>query len=235
MPTAAQLLAPLRSRQQQLTGLRGLARVTYKDSEEKGTARQAVAVVAPDHVRVEIFSPIGIAALVTTDGQRLAAYFPKEKTIYRGVASADNASRFLRIMLSAGDISRLLLGLPFSIPEEENSVVRFEADHDWYVLSVPVEGGGSQTLTFDARKRHLLRWEEQNREGTVLARMSLAEYRVVQGQEFPFEIILTDLRGDQEAGVYYERVEINPTLADTLFTLAPIAGVQEVDLDAPPP
>ena len=235
VPAAEQLLAPLRARQQQLTSLRGLARVTYKDSEEKGTARQAVAVVAPDHFRVELFSPIGIAALVTTDGQRLAAYFPKEKTIYRGAANAENAARFLRIMLSAGDIASLLLGLPFSIPHEENSTVRFEADHNWYVLSVPEEGGSSQTLIFDAQKRHLLKWEALSSDGSVLARMALAEYRAVQGQEFPFEIILTDLQGGQEAGIYYERVEINPTLTDTLFTLAPISGVQEVDLDASPP
>lgn len=231
IPTAAQLLAPLRLRQQQLTSLRGLTRVTYKDREEKGTARQAVAVVAPDRTRVELFSPIGIAALVTTNGQRLSAYFPKEKTIYRGAASAENAARFLRIMLSASDIASLLFGLPLSTPQEENSNVRFDADRDWYVLSVPDEGGNSQTLTFDAKKRHLLRWETLNSDGTVSARMSLADYRIVQGHEFPFEIVLTDFQGGQEVGIYYERVEMNPVLADTLFSLASITGVQEVDLD----
>lgn len=235
LPTAEQLLAPLRMRRQQLTSLRGLARVTYKDNEEKGTARQAVAVTAPDHLRVELFSPIGIAALVTTDGQRLAAYFPKEKTIYRGTASAENAARFLRIALSANEIASLLLGLPLSMPLEEKSIVRFDADHDWYVLSIPDGDGGSQTFTFDAQKKHLLKWEALNDEGTVLARMAMADYRPVHGHEFPFEIVLTDLRGGQEAGIYYERVEVSPTLADSLFTLAPITGVQEVDLDAPVP
>jgi outer membrane lipoprotein-sorting protein len=235
VPTAAQLLAPLRSRQQQLTSLRGLTRVTYRDSEEKGTARQAVAVLTPDHIRVELFSPIGIAALVTTDGRRLSAYFPKEKTIYRGVASAENTARFLRIMLSSSDITHLLLGLPLSIPHEESGSVRLDTDRDWYVLSVPEEGGSSQTLAFDARTRRLLRWEALNSDGVVSARMELADYRVVQGQEFPFEIVLTDFQGGQEAGIYYERVEINPTLADTLFSLAPIAGVQEVDLDTSAP
>jgi outer membrane lipoprotein-sorting protein len=233
VPTAVELLAPLRSRQQQVTSLRGLARVTYKDNQEKGTVRQAVAVATPDHFRIELFSPIGIAALVTTDGQRLAAFFPKEKTIYRGTANAENAARFLRVMLSAGDIARLLLGLPFSIPPEENAIVRLDVDRDWYVLSIPDEGGSSQTLTFDARKRHLLKWEAVNGDGSVTARMALAEYRTVQGQEFPFEIVLTDLQGGQEAGIYYERVEVNPTLADSLFMLAPITGVQEVDLDTP--
>lgn len=235
LPTAEQLLTPLRARRQQLTSLRGLARVTYKDSEGKGTARQAVAVVAPDHLRVELFSPVGIAALITTDGQRLAAYFPKEKTVYRGAASAENAARFLRITLSANEIASLLLGLPLSIPAVEKSAVRLDVDHGWYVLSTANAGGGSQRLTFDAQKRHLLKWEALDDEGTVLARMAMADYRVVQGYEFPFEIVLTDLRGGQEAGIYYERVEVDPPLADSLFTLVPITGVQEVDLDAPAP
>ena len=235
VPTAEQLLAPLRNRQQQTKSVRGLARVTYKDSEEKGSARQAVAVLAPDHFRVELFSPIGIAALVTTDGQQLAAYFPKEKTIYRGAASAENAGRFLRIILSVSDISSLLLGLPFSLPDEASSTVRRDTEHDWYVLSAPIDGENRQTLLFDTRKHRLLKWEVQNTAGAVLARMALAEYRTVQGQEFPYAIELTDMQGGQEAGIYYEQVELNPVLADTLFTLKPITGVQEVNLDTSSP
>jgi hypothetical protein len=192
-----------------------------------------VAVATPDHFRVELFSPIGIAALVTTDGQRLAAFFPKEKTIYRGTANAENAARFLRVMLSAGDIARLLLGLPFSIPPEENAVVRLDGDRDWYVLSFPFLFPMKEGAVRHSHLMHLLKWEAVNGDGSVTARMALAEYRTVQGQEFPFEIVLTDLRGGQEAGIYYERVEVNPTLADSLFMLAPITGVQEVDLDTP--
>ena len=66
---------PLTARRTHITSLRGLARIVYKDTAEKGTARQAVAVTAPDHFRLELFSPVGIAALVTTDGQQLAAPF----------------------------------------------------------------------------------------------------------------------------------------------------------------
>jgi outer membrane lipoprotein-sorting protein len=235
IPTAQQLLASVQARQQQTKSVRGLARVTYKDSEEKGSARQAVAVSAPDHFRVELFSPIGIAALVTTDGQQLAAYFPKEKTIYRGAASAEHAGRFLRIVLSVSDISSLLLGLPFSLPNEQDSTVRRDTEHDWYVLSAPINDENRQTLVFDTRKHQLLKWEVQNPEGTVLARMELADYRTVQGQEFPHEILLTDIQGGQEAGIYYEQVELNPVLTDTLFTLKPITGVQEENLDASSP
>ncbi|MGE0824102.1 MAG: hypothetical protein AB7P18_18505, partial [Candidatus Binatia bacterium] len=76
------------------------------------------------------------------------------------------------------------------------------------------------------------RWAVQDKDGRTLARMHLSDYRVIQKQEFPFEIILSDLQGGQEARVYYEQVEIFPSLPDTLFTLTPIVGVQEIDLDA---
>ena len=63
--------------------------------------------------------------------------------------------------------------------------------------------------------------------------MTLADYRAVQGQEFPFEIALVDLQGNQEATISYEQVELNRPLPPTLFTLAAIAGVQEANLYAP--
>ncbi|MGE4095613.1 MAG: DUF4292 domain-containing protein [Candidatus Binatia bacterium] len=232
LPTVEELLAPLRNRQQQIPALRGLARVAYTDKEEKGTARQAVAVRSPDHFRIELFSPIGIAALVATDGEHLAAYFPQEKTIYRGEASAVNAARFLQIMLSAKNITQLLLGLPLSFPYANQGEVMWNADRDEYRLSSSLYGGQKQILSFDSRHRRLQRWEVQDKDGRTLARMNLSDYRVIQKQEFPFEIILSDLQGGQEARVYYEQVEIFPSLPDTLFTLTPIVGVQEIDLDA---
>jgi outer membrane lipoprotein-sorting protein len=225
----------LRTRQSQTRSVRGLARITYKDSEEKGSARQAVAVSAPDHFRIELFSPIGIAALVTTDGQQLSAYFPKEKMIYRGSASAENIGRFLRIMLSVSDISSLLLGLPFSLPNAENSTVHRDAENDRYVLTAPINDENRQILMFDTHNYQLRKWEVQSPKGTVLARMVLGEYRAIQGHEFPCAIELTDLQGGQEAGIYYEQVELNPALADTLFTLNPITGVQEENLDVASP
>jgi hypothetical protein len=210
-----------------------LARIVYKDNAQKGTARQAVAVTAPDRFRLELFSPVGIAALVTTDGQRLAAYLPQEKTIYRGAASPLNAARFLRVMLSATQVASLLLGLPLLPWDADEGTVRFDSESGLYELTVPMPGGGAQHFVFEGKLRRFVRWEVQNTDGHPLARMTLADYRAVQGQEFPFEIALVDLQGNQEATIYYEQVELNPPLPPTLFTLAAIVGVQEANLDAP--
>jgi hypothetical protein len=205
----------------------------YKDAAQKGTARQAVAVTAPDRFRLELFSPVGIAALVTTDGQRLAAYLPQEKTIYRGAASPLNAARFLRVLLSATQVASLLLGLPLLPWDTDEGAVRFDPESGLYELTVPTPGGGTQHFVFEQKLRRLVSWEVQNADGHPLARMTLADYRAVQGQDFPFEIALADLQGNQEATIYYEQVELNPALPPTLFTLAAIAGVQEANLDAP--
>jgi hypothetical protein len=223
---------PLTARRAHITGLRGLARIVYKDTAEKGTARQAVAVTVPDHFRLELFSPVGIAALVTTDGQQLAAYLPQEKMIYRGAATPRNAARFLRIMLSASQITSLLLGLPLLSLDGDGGTVRLDTESARYELTVPLPEGGTQHFVCDQKMRRLLSWEVQTTEGHPLARMTIADYRTVQGQEFPFEIALVDLQGNQEATIYYEQLELNPTLPPTLFTLDAIAGVQETNLDA---
>jgi hypothetical protein len=156
---------------------------------------------------------------------------PQEKILYRGAATPLNAARFLRIMLSASQVTSLLLGLPLLPLEGGGGTVRLDTESARYELTVSMPGGGTQHFVCDQKTRRLLSWEVQTTEGRPLARMTLADYRTVQGQEFPFEIVLVDLQGNQEATIYYEQLELNPTLPPTLFTLAAIAGVQEANLD----
>jgi hypothetical protein len=205
--------------------------VVYADPQDKGTAKQAVAVSVPDRFRLELFSPIGIASLIACDGQVLAAYFPKEKTIYRGEATPSNVARFTRVMLSPRDVVGVLLGLPAPPQYQEARPVTFDTDRGWYRLVLTLPEGGAQVWWFDPRTLLLTRWEVLGDNDTVMARISLADYRAVNGQNFPFEIVLSDTSSQQEVSIYYEKVELNPSLLDTLFTLASLNGVQEFNLD----
>jgi len=162
----------------------------------------------------------------------LATYFPKEKTIYRGAATPLNVARFTRVMLSPRDVVGVLLGLPAPPPYQEARPVTFDTDRGWYRLVLTLPEGAAQVWEFDARTLLLTRWEVLGDNDSVVARMSLADYRAVDGQNFPFEIVLSDLSNKQEVSIYYEKVELNPSLPDTLFTLAPLNGVQEIDIDA---
>ncbi|MGH7965656.1 MAG: DUF4292 domain-containing protein [Candidatus Binatia bacterium] len=231
LPAAQQLLATLATRRQALTSLRGLAQLVYADSQDKGKAKQAVAVAAPNHFRLELFSLLGIVSLFTGDGHTLAAYFPKDKVIYRGAATPLNIARFLRVTLADHQIASLLLGLPILPLEGTTGTVRVDTDKGWYRLDLPLPGGGVQVLWFDPQTTLLRRWELLDGNGTTVAYMSLADYREVSGQQFPFEIVLSDIQGQQQASILYEKVELNPSLPPSLFTLAPLSGVQEIDID----
>jgi len=235
LPSAEELLGPFKARQQYLTGLRGLARVTYQDTQERASANQAIAIAAPDRFRLELFSVLSVAAIQTCDGQMLAAYFPRDNVIYRGAASPLNIARFTRLMLSAREIIRLLLGFPlFSVEgaSGETNTVRLDAHSGTYRLDLPKSDGSVAALWFDTHTKHLRRWAIIAADGSTQTQGQLADYRQVQGVSFPFSITLSDAHGAQQVSLVYKNVELSPALPDSLFRLTPPSGVQEIDIDA---
>jgi outer membrane lipoprotein-sorting protein len=232
LPSAQQLFAGLETRRQALTGLRGLARVTYADAQDKGTAKQAVAISTPDRFRMELFSPIGIASLSVCDGHTLAAYFPTDKTLYRGAATPLNVARFTRVLLSPREVVSVLFGLP-PLPQQKDALsVNVDEEQGWYRCHLSLSDGSAQVWWFEPNTLLLRRWAVTANNGAILAYMNLADYRNINGQAFPFEIVLSDKQNQQEASIHYEQIELNPSLSDALFMLAPINGVREIDVDA---
>ncbi len=228
----SQLLSSLAAQRQGVTSLRGLARVVYTAPQEKGTSRQAIAVATPDQFRLELFSPVGMVLLTACDGQVLAAYNPQEKILYRGAATPVNIARFIRIPLTARDITSLLLGLPVLPARAQVRSAQTDPETGEPQLTVVSMQHEIHTLWFNRQQLWLTRWEVRAPDGTLLAQMIFADYRKVDGHYFPFEIVLSDAQNKQEASIHYERVELNQPLPDSLFTLGPIPGVQEVDVDA---
>lgn len=232
LPPAQDLLQTLESRRQAITSLRGLARVVYKDSQEKGTAKQAIAVAEPDRFRWEFFSPIGVAALVTSNGKMLSTYFPNEKVLYRGGATAENVARFTRVALSPREIVGLLLSVPVLPTLDHTCIVRMDASQGWYHLYCQGVNEDGVALWFEPQPLRLRRVELYAGNGQATKRLDLADYRPVGGLTFPFEVALSDFQSHQQASIFYERVELNAHPADSIFTLASISGVREIDADA---
>ena len=234
LPSAQELLAPLIVRQQTITSLRGLTKVSYRDSQESGSATQAVAITSPDRFRLELFSLLGVAAIHTCDGQRLAAYFPRDKVLYRGVASPLNIARFTQILLSAREITRLLLGFPPFLVEATTAPVHREPAGAFRIDFSHDDGSHTQ-LWFDPRTRQVSRWAIKDGTGTLQAQGELSDYRRVQDTFFPFAITLSDAQGAQQVSLTYKDVSINPTnppLSASLFQLTRPKGVKEINVDA---
>ena len=231
LPSAQALLAPLAARQQVITGLRGLAKVSYQDTHERGSATQAVALATPDRFRLELFSLLGVTAIHTCDGQRLAAYFPRDNVLYRGVASPSNIARLTQVLLSAREITRVLLGFPPFLVEGAVTPVRREPTGT-YRVDLPRTDGSSAILWFDSDTRRVTAWAVRDTAGTLQAQGELGDYRQVQGVFFPFAINLSDAQGAQQVSLTYKEVSVGPVLSASLFRLDAPAGVQEIDIDA---
>lgn len=228
LPSAQELLSSLAARRQTLTSLRGLARVTYAGPHGKGTARQAVAVATPDRFRFDLFSPVGLVATTTCNGQVLSAYFSQENVVYRGQADPFTIARFTRVLLSAQEISALLLGSPLLPVSGVTPSVSVDAERNWYRLELSFSQAGSQRLWFEPKTQQLRQWERWTDEKQMAAQVHFAMYKKIQQHSFPFEIRLSDIHGGQEVGIYYEQVELVPSLPDDLFRLGAIPGAQEV-------
>ena len=231
LPSAQELLAPLHARQQAITGLRGLAKVSYRDAHEKGSATQAVALASPDRFRLEMFTLLGVAAIHTCDGQQLAAYLPRDKVLYRGVASPFNIARLTRVLLSAREVTRLLMGLP-PFPLEGTVVPVHREPAGTYRLNFRHPNGSLTTLRFDSATQRLTGWAVRDAAGTLQAQGELGDYRPVQDIFFPFAISLSDAQGDQRVSLAYQEVSVGPVPPAALFRLDTPTGVEEIDIDA---
>ncbi len=233
LPSAQELLAPLQARQQTITGLRGLAKVLYRDTHEKGSATQAVALAAPDRFRLELFTLLGVAAIHTCDGQQLAAYLPRDKVLYRGEASPMNIARFTQVMLSAREVTRLLSGFPPFPIETDRTELRVRREPAGaYWIDFPRADGSSALLWFDPDTHHLSGWAVRDQTGVLSTQGTLSDYRQVQGIFFPFAMTLSDGQGAQYLALAYNEVSVSADLQDSLFRLGSLAGVQEIDMDA---
>ena len=235
LPLVHDFLTKLAAHRQAISSVRGVARVTYHGPEERGSAKQAVAVHAPNQFRLELFSPVGIAALTTCNGDTLSAYFPGQKVLYRGQATPFAIARFTRVMLSAQEISGLLLGSPpmrAQMVEDAVPTVSLDRERGWYRVEFAFAEVGSQVLWFDQRTMLLQQWERVGLDDQVVTQLQLAAYQKIQGQYFPHEIHLTDHFGQQELGIYYEQLELNPALSASLFKIPSIPGVQEITMEA---
>ena len=233
LPSVQELLAPLHTRQQAITGLRGLAKVSYRDAHEKGSAMQAVALAPPDRFRLELFSLLGVAAIHTCDGQQLAAYLPRDKVLYRGVASPFNIARLTQVLLSAREVTRLLSGLPPFPIETDRTELRVRREPAGaYWIDFPRADGSSALLWFDPDTHHLSGWAVRDQTGVLSTQGTLTDYRQVQDIFFPFAMTLSDGQGAQYLALAYSEVSISAGLQTSLFRLDTPTGVEEIDMDA---
>ncbi|MBN1946787.1 MAG: DUF4292 domain-containing protein [Bradymonadales bacterium] len=212
----------------------------YGDDLRGANFRQVVLVRQPDDLHIQVLSPFDqTLSVLVCDGEQLALYDLEAQVYYHGSPTPRNIARLLPFYLSAPDIVRVLLGGPpldLFHPDESRYALSWDGRKGSYLLRVPLwqeEGTvdlwvhhgdwlmeGAIRRDADGQQTFELRTGHFERSGDVLLPTRL---RALLHGESEVDLSLT-----------VESADVNVALRDELFTLAPPAGVRQVDLDQEP-
>ena len=168
------------------SSIRARAVVEIKKNDLTAAGRAAILAKAPGSFRIEVFGPFGLtAALIASDGQKL-------------------------FVNSDGQINEFFWGdpeIPYSFEAEE--VVSFLTGAP-YTPALDIPG-------VNASRDEWGRLREYSRaaEGRDGLKVTLGEYREVNGAHIPFLIRIED--GKRDLTIKYTEVEINPLIEGDLF------------------
>lgn len=226
VPAPEQLLRVLSERRQAITSVRGFAQVAYERGEDTVGARHAILVRSPDHFRLEVLSPFGALAVVACDGRDLAVYARRESRIYRGPASAESVEAYTAVPVTVRDTVTILLGLPPERAADGTASVASDEAAAAVRLTVPLVED-RQLIWFAPDTLLPVASETGLPDGRRL-RAEFGDYRDLDGIAFPYRIEMRALPGDHVVRVRYSSPSLNADIADRLFAVPALPGVEEL-------
>ena len=223
LPRLTSLLA---QRDQALRSLRSLARISYRVGGEKGGFSAAVLVQRPHRLRLEAFSVVGAALILTVDDGEVTGYLPSEARFYRGRASRENLYRATRMLLEPHEMAALLLGVP---PVDSDAA--WEADP--LALRRVLPDGSADVLAFDSERTAPVRWWRTGPSGELLYLATFDDFSDTPFGRFPLTVTLETPPLQRFYEVRYDEPEVNVTLPASLFVQDLPEGVVRVPLPSP--
>lgn len=228
-PRPQRFVDALRERVQARRAVRGRAKVSLSGRTGEGFTKQVLVVERPARLRVEVIGLMGQrVAVLATDGERYQLFRTETGRIEAGEVTPDILARVAGMPLSPRQAVNVLLGAPAPPPGElgpgraaarEDGGVRVELD--------AAEGAGLvRTLTFDAQgrlRRWLLRDGEAggDAESGIVLEVRYDDYRELGGEPFAHRVAVAFPPSGAHAELSFQDAELNPTLPEGIFRLAP--------------
>jgi hypothetical protein len=228
---AQRLTNALALRGQWMTSLQTPAVMEYNDGRQHLKTRETILVRRPACLRVEAFSALGVAAIVTANDTQIAVFNASSNTLTTGGATAQTLSRFVQIPMAPRQAVNLLMGL---VPEPQGldgkiDSVRIEGD---LTIVSFAKGDGSRTeLGFAGADLELAR--QKMADQTLSYEVHYADYREIGGTSFPYELDARFPMAGTQVKFYYKRPIVNGAIEETAFVLAPSKDTKQISLDPP--
>ncbi len=207
------LLTRLNIREAEIHSVRGIATVEITLDEETRKFREALAVRRDGRFRLETLGPFGLPVLtIASDGNRVVVHRTADQA---GVVPDGDQllNGLLGLELPLAAFARLLTGLP-PRPPVPSPFVAYLPERGAYL----VEGEDSdalQRLYLDPSGALLGGEIWRGRRGL---RFGFDAVRTVGGIPYPMAITLAQARQPVSVRVIYQVIDLNPVLADRLFT-----------------
>lgn len=226
-PVASPVLASrLAERNQALQSLRSLARVSYRVSRERGAFDAAVLVRRPHRLRLEAFSLVGAALIVTVDDGEVTGFLPSEARYYRGRTSRENLFRATQILLELDEMVALLMGLP---PVDSGAGWDAEAPD----LRRTLPDGSTDVLTFDPDGTAPVGWRRLGPNGEPQYVATFEDFSDTPFGRFPLKITLETPPLRRFYQIRYDKPELNVALPESHFVQKLPEGAVRVPLPSP--
>ncbi len=226
LPSAAQLLESMRSRRDQLRGLRTLARVRYRSPRGNESARNVLAVERPDRLRIEVVSILGSMLIMTSASGTFSAYVPRESTVYRGTASIENLSPYLPVDISVPGIIDHVLATPALSADG-----RVAVDWDAGLIRVSHSGSDGGWHAYFRDIQTPAAYREVDRDGHTTIEAVYDDIDDSGAMPIARRITVRFPATQESLEISMKDPEINPALSSRLFSITPPANTREIDLD----
>jgi outer membrane lipoprotein-sorting protein len=215
------LFARLQIREGQIRSVRGIAAIEVTLNEETRRFREALALRSDGRFRLETLGAFGLPVLIiASDGNRVVVHRVSEQA---GVVTDGERllNGLLGLKLPPAAFVRLLTGLP-PRPVVPSSFVSYLPGRQAYLFEGE-DGNSVQRLYLDSSGALLGGEIWTGRQGL---RFTFSAVRDVGGIAYPMGITLAQVRRPVSVRVAYQKIDINPVLADRLFTLPQSTAVK---------
>lgn len=221
--------------------LRAEATVDRRDGDGRVRGTVLMFVEREDHVRFDVMTQFGPAAILTSDGEQFALTDLRENDFYVGPTCEANIERLLGLRFSAAAVTRLLLGDSPRI-EAESRELRCEGGR--YRVTLRASDGRRQELELEVREADVAAPPEAQRlrlrrsevyapDGALEWRVTYDDYRFVadpqddagRGVVMPFTLRFEDPRRGADTRVRFDRVDLNVEVPADAFTQEPRPGL----------
>jgi hypothetical protein len=225
---AQQLTRMLIERSRRLESMQTPAVMEYSSAQEHLKAREEIIVRRPASLRVEAYSPMGVAAVVAASDSQIAVFRSSGNTLMRGKADAQTLARFAQIPLAPQPAVNLLMGLAPDGDALGGAVSSVGVEGDLLVATFKREGGSSVELGFSGENLALVRLRDQP--DSINCEVRYSDYRDIGGIMFTHQLEADFPIAGTRVKFRYQRPIINGPVAQSLFILMPAPGTHEIDL-----